>query len=290
MKLILPTRGEFGLKLAYAIPAVHALPGPKIVLHEPGEECLYPSADRLVEVPRAHDDNKRGLQAKDRGSAEAEAVHDVIRRVRTEYPDAEVVEPGGDMPAARFVPEPTVRRGITCDVVVCPRKRDYGADKNWPEWELVTRRLRSRGYRVFAGGMESTSYPVGSPAAWDHERELDATVEAMLSCKLVLATDAGLAHLAVLCGAPLLMVTHGAGLVAPGPVRDATGRVMEPAYWPVKIERYNEANHTGSKIELLHHAWFNPALVIRRVLEIVADHTTADLTPSGNAPSYFGAA
>lgn len=259
MKVVLPVRGEFGLKLAYAIPAIHALPGPKVVLHEPGEECLYPSADHLVEVPRANDDDKRGMHSK---GAEPE-LPDL-----SAWPNAERVKITTRMPRERFLPEPVERQGITCDVVICPRKREYGADKNWQYWPLIARRLRARGFETFAGGQRETSYDVVGPAAWGYARSLDATVEAMRSARLVVATDAGLAHLAVLCGAPLLMITHGKGIVAPGPVRDAAGTILEPAYWPVKIDRYNEANHTGSRIELLHDSWLNPMLVIRRVLEI----------------------
>lgn len=265
MKIILPNRGEFGLKLWAHVPSVAAIPGPKIVLHEPGEECLYPSADRLVEVPRAKDDNKRGLQANNESAA---PIIEIVSELQKRNPDADTIQVTTDMPRARFVPEPTVRHGITTDVVVCPRKRAYGAAKNWPEWPTLTERLRTRGISTFAGGQPDTSYKVKGPAAWDYDRPLDATVEAMRSARLVVATDAGLAHLAVLCGAPLLVLTHACGLVAPGPQVDATGRVMQPAYGPVKVERYREANHTDSPIEFLHHAWTNYALVIRRVLEI----------------------
>ena len=38
---------------------------------------------------------------------------------------------------------------------------------------------------------------------------LDATVEAMLSAKVVVATDSGLAHLAILCGRPLILISDG---------------------------------------------------------------------------------
>ena len=73
----------------------------------------------------------------------------------------------------------------------------------------------------------------------------------MRRARLVVATDAGLAHLAVICGVPLLIVTYR-GLVAPGPVIDSRGRKARDAYWPVRLaEYYHAANHTGAPIEVV---------------------------------------
>src|SRR5690606_34523471 len=119
---------------------------------------------------------------------------------------------------------------------------------------------------VFAGGSAAASYDVPCAKAWDYERALDATIEAMRTARLVIATDAGLAHLTMLCGVPLLMIAHAEGLVAPGPAADETGRVMDEEYWPIKIDRYREGNHTGAPLEVVNHGWLEPDRVLRRAL------------------------
>jgi hypothetical protein len=166
------------------------------------------------------------------------------------------------MPEARFLPAPHVPQGIRARVVICPRERRYGSAKNWPHWHMFEDLPG-----VFAAGAPDSSYDVQCPRAWDYARFLDASVEAMRGARLVVATDAGLAHLAVLCGAPLLIITHR-GLVAPGPVLDPSGRAMQSAYWPVRLDEYYlSANHTGSPIETVD-GWERPERVLERVFQL----------------------
>lgn len=273
MKVVLPLRAEFGMKVWWHAPAVHAIPDEKVVCVEPGDEALYPSAIDHYVVDRQADDLRRNRYARDAA---------YVARVRDEIQGAlggrahgvvEFVEPDVGWPRERFVPRPHEPQldwdGVApFDVVVCPRRRNYGAEKNWPEWFDLTRRLEAAGFETFAAGARDSSYDVPAAArAWDYGRPLDATIEALRRARLVVATDAGVAHLAVLCGAPLLMLTHGPGLVAPGPVVDETGKHLEDRYWPVKIERYDEANHLGSPVELLHNTWYDPDRVLRAITE-----------------------
>lgn len=244
MKIFLPYRGEFGFVCMMHAPQVHAAltPGEDVVCIEPGREALYPGAAEYVHVDQRED-------AERRAKAEAGLLREWEGQMRKRYPGAELVRPDPDAPRAYFVPQPTVRYGIECDVFVCPRWRAYGPDKNWPHWPALVERLQAEGLRCFAGGAPDSSADVPCPRAWDHDRCLDATIEAMHAAKLVIATDAGLAHLAVLCGRPLVMITHANGYVAPG--HDDSGN----PYWPVKIDRYHRENHTGSPIDLVHHGW-----------------------------------
>ena len=265
MKVILPFRGELGLKLYWHVPAVHAIAGPKVVYVERGERALYPSARGHIEVERREDDDRRNHYHRDQ-----DFVDQTEAAARERFGgDAEYLRPDQKWPRERFVPQPATCADVECDVVVCPRRRNYGAEKNWPEWFDFTERLVAEGVSVFAGGVADSSYHVPCKRAWEYDRPLDATIEAMHAAKVVVATDAGLAHLAVLCGRPLLMITHGRGLVAPGPVIDEQGQHMEDRYWPVKMERYKEGNHTGSWIRLLEGAWYDPALVLRETMERV---------------------
>lgn len=248
MSIILPCRSEFGLKLRYHVPAVHALGPGHWVYVEPGEEALYPLASRWIEVERRHDDDRHGWD-----DPEKDRIAGALN----------CVEVGKGDPQSRFIPEPHVPRGITADVVICPRKRRYGADKNWDGWELLAELPGA-----FAAGAPDSSYDVTCDRAWDYDRFLDASIEAMRSARLVVATDAGLAHLAVLCGTPLLLITHD-GLVAPGPVSGSEGHVLEPAYWPVRLhEYYQQANHTDSPIHV-SGAFQDPDTVLEEIRDIL---------------------
>lgn len=237
-------------------PQVHADGGEKIACCEPGLEAMYPGARDYIHVPRKRDADKRSR-------AEDELWGELRECLGIKYPGASFVEPNKGAPRKYFVPTPLATYRINCDVVVCPRKREYGPDKNWPHWSRLTDDLKDAGLRVFAGGSAVASQEVHAIRAWEYARPLDATIEAMLSARLVIATDAGLAHLAVLCGRPLLMISHGDGITAPGVSSDGK------PYIPIQMDRYERENHTGSPIHLMPHAWDDPEGVTARVLELL---------------------
>jgi len=244
MRTVLPWRGEFGLGIRYHVPTTYALDGPYRVLIEPGMEALYPGAAEHIEVPRRHDDARAGDPYRTDGT--------FLAAMRAEW--GECVAPKKGDTERRFVPQPFVRQAVgDVDIVVCPRGRRYGASKNWPHWDELVEWLGGKGFSVFAAGAPDSSQRVDSRCAWTYSRFLDASIEAMLRARLVIATDAGLAHLAVLCGRPLLLITCN-GLVAPGPVTDEHGHVFRPAYWPVKRgEYYDAANHQRSPLVIWPH-------------------------------------
>ena len=222
--------GEFGLKIRYHVPGVAAM-GAVRVECEHGNEALFPFASEHILVERPEDSTRR-------------------QRPRRFYSER------------RFIPKPFEAQGVeTAEVVVCPRWREYGSSKNWPSWPELVERLHAHGIGTCAVGAPDSSVRVSGPSVVGYRRFLDATIEAMLGCDLVIATDAGLAHLAVLCGRPLLLITHR-GLVAPGPVLDDRGLVMAPEYWPVRFREYYErANHCGARIEMVD-GWHSPESVV----------------------------
>lgn len=242
MRTIPIWRGEFGLKVRYWVPQVYALcrREPCRVEIEEGEEALFPATAEWTIVPRAEDESRHGSP-----------------------PDLGVK-------GERFVPEPHVRQGTRpAHVVVCPRWREYGEAKNWAGWPALVMRLQAHGLRPFAAGAPDSSIAVGCASAWDYDRFLDASIEAMLNARLVIATDAGLAHLAVLCGADLLLVTYR-GRVAPGPVVSSSGRVARPEYWSVRVADYYEAaNHCGARIETVD-GWESVPRVVEKAQTMLA--------------------
>lgn len=255
--VVLPFRGEFGLKLFGHVPAVNAIRQRKIVYCEEGEQALFPGAAQWIEVARNDDSLRRNTYRRD-----SNFVATVRAVAAARWPNARLVEPDITWPLEPFAPTPYVPQDVgAVDIVVCPRWRAYGASKNWPHWPALVAGLKELDLNVFAGGAADSSVPVPCPQAWKWERPLDATIAAMQKARLVVATYAGLAVLAVLLGKPLLLITHGHGLIAPGPVSDEHGRVMEKAYGAADLSRLEAVNHRGSAIVSLHAAWDRPAAV-----------------------------
>lgn len=229
MKLYLPYRGEFGHKVMWHSPIVNADKGEKTVCCEPGDEALYPGAAEYILVDRPDDFVRR-----ERSNPERDWLDNYAARMSDTF---DCIYPTNKGKREYFVPRSTVSYGIECDIVVCPRKRKYGSNKNWKLWPEFVERLKDKGYKVFAAGAPDSSFETDCPKAWDYPRFLDASIEAMHSAKACIATDNGLAHLVVVCGRPLFVVT--------------SNRRTCPSYPLVSMKRYDTENHTGSMIDLV---------------------------------------
>lgn len=237
-------RGEFGLEVRFQVPVVAAMGDVEVEI-EAGKEALYPFARHVVHerTPEttAEASRERGKQGR----------------------------PPLSGPERRFIPRPHIAQGVgDVDIVVCPRWRHYVAEKNWKRWPWLVDELADMGFKVFAGGVaDASDTRVQCDAAWNYERPLDATIEALNKAQLVIGMCSGLCHLAVLCGAPLLVLTYR-GLDAPGPVIDSSGTLVRTERWKVRMdEYYHAANHTGSPIDSLD-AWEHPERVLDYVRKL----------------------
>jgi hypothetical protein len=268
---VAPFRAELGIMIRYHVPAVRALPRPLLVCHEPGREALYPECKRVL-VPTRHDDIRYW--------SDEQFIDEWAAKLKQECDDVRIIQRDADNPEQRFVPVPYAwqiwrrwrgRGGI--DFTICPRRRKWGHNKNWNGWFTVARELKRAGRTVFAAGAKETSY-LGvqhDDASWAYGRSLDAAIEAMRQTRLVIATDAGLAHLAILVGVPLLLIGSNGGLIAPGPATDDKGRVVAPKFWPVRLEEYyQKANHKNVKIVFMPDGWENPRAVVKCALELIS--------------------
>lgn len=255
-----PFRAELGILVRFHACAVRALPRPVTVAHEGGLEALYPDCERVI-VESRPDEERRWTYRHD--TAFVDTWRDHFQGLRVVMPDKE-----NRLPFQGFFPEPfeKQRDGSDPGVVLCPRWRSYGSEKNWDFWPWVAKRLRQAGVRVFAAGLRESSYDIGADEnAWDYARPLDATIEAMRSASLVVSTASGLSLLAVLCGSPLLLVGSMNGKVAPGPARDLSGKIHHDRYWQIPLaDYYRPINHSLSPIELVPSGWENPGLVVER--------------------------
>lgn len=286
IKLISPFRGEFGIKLMRHVPAVHAMEGRKAIVCEPGERLLYPSCEAYFDCARADDFSRRDQYAKD---MDIEALEcDAMNATRAYYPGdtIELVRTDESMPRKYFKPESDwqVTEGPWLDeIVICPRWRNYGAAKNWPWWNRLAWLLNEKRLKnpwdyhpkpVAIGAYDSTDRSVGH-ALFDETTvmpgyehcALRVAVHYLLNAKLCISTCAGLAHLAMWCGCPLLLISDGPECkVAPGPVRLGDGTIAHPEYWPIKMDRYRAQNHLGADLMVLPDSWNNPELVCETAL------------------------
>ena len=139
-----------------------------------------------------------------------------------------------------------------CDVVICPG----GGPSATPRTDALAPLAYARraGLSVVAAGAPDSRLTMAS--ASPASAAADATLAAMRRPAAVVATD-GLAHLAVACGRPLVMISCGPGLTAPG-------------YRPIRMDRYHKENHAGSPIHVVTDAWDAPERVVQAVREVLA--------------------
>jgi hypothetical protein len=226
--------GEFGLKILHHVPHVYALGRGHTIEIEAGEEALYPLADRWDIIPR---------------------VPETADKFRHHRPKLS----GLTKHAERFVPVPFVAQDVgNPSIVIAPRKRNYVPAKNWPHFQALVDAFRSTGFDVFAGGVaDASDTDLDCDAAWHYDRPLDATIAAMHKAAIVVAPCSGLAHLAVLCGRPLLLFTDG-DRVSPGPVYTSSGRKVSDRGNLLKwTDYYVKPNHTNAPLARVDgwHDW-----------------------------------
>lgn len=272
MKIILPNRGEFGLKIMSHCPAVHAIK-PDVVFGERGESCLYPSAGEFIAVDSQHDDLRRGQRERTAGFIPS--VREIaVKKWPLKVLEMEFIITDENMPREYFTPTwpDEAKFGHAIDVLICPRWRVYGANKNWHLWPMLAEQLFQSGIITGAAGVFETidknviDYIPSHLRSWKYVHALQFTIMMMKRARLVVATDAGLAHLAMMVGAPLLLISHDDDCkVAPGGVCDPKGHAMEPYYWPIKFERFTQANHQDVPITMVKAAWYDLPKVIESI-------------------------
>ena len=279
--VFLPYRSEFGHMVMHHAPFVKACHNPrKRVICEPGYEALYP-----CELPHIHCDIRPDQNRREWASYDYEYLRyleETVRESKDIPASADFIYPLPRHPEnldglELFAPKPFAQVDLDSDidVVICPRKRKFGRDKNWEHWGSVFDEIADRGLHLFAAGKHDasdvdswrnrpcprTSDRPGYYRAWDYDRPLDATIAAMNKAKLVLSTDNGLAHLAMLIGKPLVMIVCA---------DDGVDRVA-PRNQKVKTKRFARNNHKN--VPIIHiNAWNHPHIVADKV-QVVMEMT-----------------
>jgi hypothetical protein len=265
-RIVLPWRGEFGIICNWHGPQINAVASPKIIPIEPGMEALYPDAARYVYAPVCPDHQKGYLQETDAKLQKAVAAN---------IPHRHLVWPNEEAHRKWFVPDAFVPVAAPAtDVVICPRQRETGCGRNWQHWQTLLDGLRLDDLSVAAAGSPWSSVDVHGCGfrAWEHDRCLDASISLMKKTKLVVGTDTGLTHLALMCGVPaILLISSDTGRVADGCYTSPThGKTR---YWFIlSREYYEEPNHADSYVGMMYHAWEDPQLVRRHVQNLLNNY------------------
>lgn len=201
--IFLPFLGEFGHKMMHFVRLVHfSTAKNKLVCCRDGEQVLYPSATGFITdwIDPVPDSAKVGTDRVLRDWGE----------LLKQYPDFQPVPSGALSPDQEMMAySPDVRipfkpkvRGLSVDVCIGTRSRQFLAMKNWPHGQKLADALRSNGYTYAVIGSRATSYALeGQTCISGDYGDVDAAIELLRSCQLFCGQDSGGAHLATTVGA-----------------------------------------------------------------------------------------
>ena len=264
MKIFLPYRSEFGLVCMFHAPQVYACKEEKAVVIARGMEALYPDCQYIYVEDRPDEDKRAN---------DKEFARQWKHENRKKYKGAEFVYFSNRAEKEYFTPESTCKldKYLAGErVAICARGREYGPDKNWSHWAKLVACLHQGGVGIVSIGDCDTSQHLGCYTCWG----LDAAIAHLKRASLCLTTDCGVAHLAVMCGTPLAMISHADGIVADG--HDDVGK----PYWPIKMERFGAENHLNSPIDIIKYAWQSHEPVLRYLNEKLATSKDSDIPHS----------
>jgi hypothetical protein len=203
-----PWVGEFGWELMHWQGFLRKL-APRyskvVVSCRPGQEALYADfADEFV----LHDI---------RGTADCNRLLRVdnpeeLDRVLSLVPaGADLLRPLGAQPHARqvFRKFGTRRDEVATDILIHPRGRGHGSDRNWSKenWERLLELLSPLGLRIGCIGLSSATQALSGDFLELRDRPLSETLDVLASTRLVVGPSSGPMHLASLCGTAHLVWT-----------------------------------------------------------------------------------
>ncbi len=236
---------------------------PTVVCCRKDHKILFPAASEYFhDWEDLQDNDKRWRTAKDPAfKAYTTRLRDLLS---LRYPGARIIEPSQDcedgaIHAFRPNPSDAAQATEAPKVVIAPRHRKHGAHRNYLYWPQVAAYASSI-CPVGLVGAKATSIDIeGVPEhfkAWNHENDLDVTVSWMQRARMVITSDSGMAHLAILCGAKLFVIYDEPGLEA--------GK----SEWPWTFEHMHD--NSIAPCQAIPYGWGNPNIVyewISRVLQ-----------------------
>ncbi len=199
--ILLPERYRIGDVISFKVRRVPGIQADRLtVCCAPNQRFLYPTATDFVDVDE-------GLN----GHGERE----VTAALKAQYPQAECIKLAWkDKADDEFQIEVSPQPCLVTDVLICPRKKDNSSPhRNWTGWQELCLNLQKSGNIVAAIGRDQDSEDLGLVS---RIKDLEAIAAHMLKTRLVVATDSGLAHLAILLRVPLVVIWGTPVGVIPG--------------------------------------------------------------------------
>ncbi|HWE03159.1 MAG TPA: hypothetical protein VG326_12185, partial [Tepidisphaeraceae bacterium] len=208
--LLLPHLGEFGHRICTGIRICHWHKCDRttsVVAIREGEQVLYPSYRHFItNWTDPTDDSRRAGTMR----SPASMWPDITSR----FPDHVAIEQGGLTPTQELIaicPDQRIpfrpkRRGLTAEVLIGVRRRQFHDTKNFPHWQRIADALRAEGITFATIGDRSSSFDLDGQEWHSRDFDTDAAIEGMQSCRLFLSTDTGSAHLAATVGCRQLVI------------------------------------------------------------------------------------
>lgn len=215
-KCLLPWSGEFGWYIMIHVRRFHALKGYKIAVCDYGEECLYPTADEIYHFTDTTPDEVKRYGR----PIPSILLRDIKRQIVSKHKDIEFIHAAFERKLSKykkisFKPDSLKKRGIKTDILIAPRFRHGRYESmNYQWWPDIANDLLNDGYITALIGKEETSYPIYDNRllkSWEIEDNVDCIVDLINNTGVVITSNSGIAHLAILCQAPLVMIGHEGG-------------------------------------------------------------------------------
>lgn len=270
--IFMPFFGEVGWMVMHQMRLVHFSKATrKVVCCRKGQEVLFPTADEFYyDWQDPLDDSRRG------GTGRLAVDWSAIRN---KYTDHVAVETSGLTNTQELIPYclhkniplTPKKRGLSVDICIATRKRDFCPEKNYPHWQYIADAITKAGFRFAVIGSQASSYPlVGQVCLSGDYGDYDAAVELLQSCKVFLGTDSGGAHLASVVNACPMIVQSVPDTVYQGQivsVRNFIPRMAATTSYPV--------------IEITSDQWDNPDAILSALWKVlpVAKPTATTMTP-----------
>jgi len=120
------------------------------------------------------------------------------------------------------------REVIATDILIHPRGRGHGSDRNWSRenWERMLDLVRPLGLKIGCIGLTSATQELTGDFAEFRDRPLSESLDLIASTRLVVGPSSGPMHLASLCGTAHLVWTDRARYA-----RGLTNRIKYEHTW-----------------------------------------------------------
>jgi len=210
---LLPWASEFGWYIMNHVKRLHAYNHPKkIVCIKKGHECLFPTATKFFYdwIDYVPDQNRGGIVT-------YRYNEEIKKKILKKYNDVTFISPNDtswnektSLAKHTFVPKSKHNHNFNIDVVITPRLRKVDVLRNYPkQWQKITNMLLKAGLRVGVCGAKQYSVHVKGAHyySWNYI-DVDTDVEMILTSRVVISQESGLAYLTMMCKKPLIIIDN----------------------------------------------------------------------------------